>query len=99
MAVKLLRALLLHSAIGKIHIKNLNFERMILHPNMKNLAKNNKLHLGIFQLLLVIGNIIGNYRYLCQEAFIRETILMAVCSNSSNRRFCLTLEKTAVLFH
>ena len=46
MAVKLLRALLLHSAIGKIHIKNLNFERMILHPNMKNWAKNNKLHLG-----------------------------------------------------
>ena len=41
------------------------------------------------QFLIVIGNIIANHQKLDQNAFIRETNLMAVCSILQNRRFCL----------
>ena len=37
----------------------------------------------------MIGNIIAIYRYLGQDAFISETILIAICSLLQNRRFCL----------
>ena len=47
--------------------------------------------------LIVIGNIIANYRCLGQDIFlIRETVLMAICSLSQNRGFCL-FSKSAVL--
>ena len=37
--------------------------------------------------LLVIGSVIANYWLLGQDAFIRETILMAICSLLQNREF------------
>ena len=52
----------------------------------------------VSQFLIVIGNIIANYRQLGQDAFIRETILMAMCSFLQNRPYCPTL-KSAVLSH
>ena len=47
---------------------------------------------------MVIGNIIANYRLLGQDAFIRETTLMTICSLPQNRPSCPTL-KSAVLSH
>ena len=52
----------------------------------------------VFQFLLVSGNIIANYRCLGQDAFLKETILIALCSLLQNRRFRPTLE-SAVLSH
>ena len=52
----------------------------------------------VFQLLLVIGNIFAKYQYLGQDAFIRETTLIVICSLLQNPRFCPTL-KSAVLSH
>ena len=42
----------------------------------------------VFKFLFLIGNIIANYRSIGQDAFIRETILTAVCPQLQNRRFC-----------
>ena len=58
----------------------------------------NYILLVVSQFLLVIGNIIANYRSLGQDIFIRETILMTACSFLQNRRFCLTL-KSAIFTH
>ena len=63
-------------------------------------AKIRKLHLVVVsQFLIVIRNIIANYQQLGQDAFIRETILMAICSFFlQNRLYCPTL-KSPVLSH
>ena len=45
---------------------------------------------------MVIGNIIANHRLLGQDAFIRETTVMAICSLLQNRPSCPTL-KSVVL--
>ena len=45
---------------------------------------------------MVIDNIIANYRLLGQDAFIRKTTLMAICSLLQKRPSCPTL-KSAVL--
>ena len=36
----------------------------------------------------MFGDIIANYGWLGQDAFISETILIAICSLLQNRRFC-----------
>ena len=50
----------------------------------------------VFQVVLVYGNIIANYRYIVQYGFIKETILMEVFSLLQKLRFCPIL-KSAVL--
>ena len=80
---------MLYRAIGKIHLKNLNVERMIFLPNRNNREENNKLHLGS-------GFSFANSNWYCnclltiiRDVFIRETILMTVCPTLQNRRFCI----------
>ena len=57
----------------------------ILENLLATKSKGNCIKFVVSHFLIVIGNITANYRLLGQDAFISETILIAICSLLQNR--------------